>query len=89
MAATLIMGSIFFALAIFGLSIGIIFKKRTPLKGECHAPVDGGGSCATCGGGHDSLCDSTEGTASPNKKRALIQGDFTIQNASDKISLLK
>jgi len=36
----IIAGSIvLFAIAILFLSLGVIFKKRTPLKGACHAPL--------------------------------------------------
>ena len=43
-----------FAVAIAGLSLGVIFKKRTPLKGSCHSAAAAfdegseGGRCSSC-----------------------------------------
>jgi len=38
------------AVAMFFLAIGIIFKKKTPLKGSCHAPMKHeAGSSYECG----------------------------------------
>ena len=60
---TVIAGSIvLFAIAILFLSVGVILKKRTPLKGACHAPLrqsNGGegtdpGACESCACGRES-----------------------------------
>lgn len=49
---TVLIAAAVFALAVLGLSVGVIFKKRTPLKGSCHSADenDGGGqgACASC-----------------------------------------
>ncbi len=37
-----------FALAVTGLSVGVILRKKTPLKGNCH----GDNSCDQCTCGH-------------------------------------
>ncbi|MBT3216961.1 MAG: ApbE family protein [Candidatus Marinimicrobia bacterium] len=52
----LIIGLLIFAIAIFGLSIGIIFNNK-PLSGSCGGNADG--SCTTCGGDTEK-CDSIQ-----------------------------
>ncbi len=71
MLPTIIAGTVIFSLAILGLSLGVIFKKKTPLKSSCHATVDGGheGACA-CG----SKINSVE-----LKKQDLIEGKFDLR----------
>ncbi len=88
MVATIVLSILFFAIAVLGLSIGVILNKRTPLKGECHGPVDGGGTCSTCGGGGGDRCDapSDDGAA---KRAAISNGNFQIQEAVEKIKLFK
>jgi hypothetical protein len=86
MATTMILSILFFALAVLGLSIGVILKKRTPLKGECHGPVDGGGTCSTCGAGADEGCDASD-EVEIAKRDALEAGNFQIQEAPRKIEL--
>ena len=88
MAATLILGTIAIGLAMFALSIGVVFKKRTPLKGECHGPVDGGGSCSSCGGGSADACKPA-GEDISQKKSDLLEGNFELQTAPEHVSLLK
>ncbi len=48
------------AIAVTLLSVGVIFRKRTPLKGACHGVPEGHskGVCGTC----------TCGTVAPGKK---------------------
>ena len=40
MVATLSAGLIFFAVSFLLLAVGVVFKKKTPLKGSCHAPLN-------------------------------------------------
>ena len=89
MAATMILSVIFFGIAVLGLALGVILKKRTPLKGECHAPVDGGGTCATCGSGYGEPCGVEDESSDQHsnlvaqKQKAFARGDFTIRKTPD------
>lgn len=83
MAATLILGCAFFSMAVLGISLGVIFKKRTPLKGHCHQPVDGSEGCASCG-------DSPKECVSDDLlKKKLHLADYAIQSATSKLDLHK
>ncbi|MBN2804091.1 MAG: hypothetical protein JXR91_13435 [Deltaproteobacteria bacterium] len=79
MVATIFAGTVMFSIAILFLSIGIIFKKKTPLKASCHATVDGGhgGSCA-CGAGNKRAGDSVKEMNLLEKKDLLKNGKFDL-----------
>ncbi|MBN2527128.1 MAG: hypothetical protein JXR76_12095 [Deltaproteobacteria bacterium] len=85
MAATFIVGTVFFAVAVLALSIGVIFKKKTPLKGHCHTPVDGSAGCSACGDESGDNCDSEQ-----IRRGDLVSGNFKIQKAPEqKVTLLQ
>ena len=51
------------AVAVTLLSVGVIFRKRTPLKGSCHSAGQG-----KEGDGPEGVCDTcTCGTVAPEK----------------------
>jgi hypothetical protein len=45
--ATVLVAIGVFALAVLGLSIGVVLRKRTPLKGSCKAAATDG-ACESC-----------------------------------------
>jgi hypothetical protein len=73
MLATVLTGTIVFSFAILGLSMGVIFSKKTPLKTTCHAASDGGheGACA-CGAG------TAAAGSDEQKTKALVEGRFDL-----------
>lgn len=51
MLLTVVVGIAFIGLAMLGLAVGVIFKKRTPLKGACGSAVtrsSGNDTCESC-----------------------------------------
>lgn len=72
---------LFVAIAMVALSVGVILKKKTPLKGHCHKPVDGSDGCGACGNTQEEVCDATL------KRDDIKQGKFQIETASRKIDL--
>ncbi len=55
---TVLISLVVFALAVLGLSIGTVLKKRTPLKGSC----GGVANMTSNGGGQDCESCSCSGT---------------------------
>ncbi|MBN2342321.1 MAG: hypothetical protein JXX29_15455 [Deltaproteobacteria bacterium] len=89
---TFFFGAVFFAMAMLALSVGVIFKKKTPLKGHCHKPVDGSDGCAACGDSGGSSCsDVVDGYGVPTRSEdtiaSLKQGQFQIQRSSKHIEI--